>query len=80
MFAFQGLNAGQLIVTDDPLPPLDQFLGLVIETIDVAVFCGKLLISVGGQPIADQVGFEIALFLKASPRGEVKLSQGYLVS
>jgi hypothetical protein len=37
MFPFQGLNPGQLIVTDDPLPLLSQFLGLVIETIDVAI-------------------------------------------
>jgi hypothetical protein len=37
MLPFQGLDPGQLIVTDDPLTLLSQFLGLVIETIDVAV-------------------------------------------
>jgi hypothetical protein len=37
MLSFQSLDPGQLIVTDDPLPLLGQFLGLVIETIDVAV-------------------------------------------
>jgi hypothetical protein len=37
MLPFQGLNSGQLIVTDEPLPLLGQFLGLVIETVDVPV-------------------------------------------
>jgi hypothetical protein len=37
MLPFQGLDPGQLIVTDDPLPLPGQFLGLVIETIDVPV-------------------------------------------
>jgi len=37
MLPFQGLDPGQLIVTDDPLTLPGQFLGLVIETIDVAV-------------------------------------------
>jgi len=37
MLPLEGLDPGQLIVTDDPLPLLGQFLGLVIETIDVPV-------------------------------------------
>jgi hypothetical protein len=37
MLPFQGLNPGQLVITDDPLTLLGQLLGLVIETIDVAV-------------------------------------------
>jgi hypothetical protein len=37
MLSFQGLDPGQLIITDDPFTLPDQFLSLVIETIDVAV-------------------------------------------
>jgi hypothetical protein len=37
MFPFQSLDPGQLIITDDPLPLFGQFLGLVIEIIDVPV-------------------------------------------
>jgi hypothetical protein len=37
MLPFQGLDPGQLIVTDDPLTRLGQFLGLLIESIDLAV-------------------------------------------
>jgi hypothetical protein len=37
MLPLEGLDPGQLIVTDDPLPLLRQGLGLLIETIDVAV-------------------------------------------
>lgn len=72
MLPFQSLDPGQLIVTDDPLPLLSQCLRLVIETIDVAVFFVKLLISCGGQPIADQMGFKIGLFLKDVRRGGPK--------
>jgi hypothetical protein len=80
MLPFQGLNPGQLIVTDDPLTLLRQFLGPVIETVDVTVFLVKLLISCGGQPIADQMGFEIGLFLKDVRRGGPKSAQQYPVS
>ncbi len=72
MLPFQSLDPAQLIVTDDPLPLLSQCLRLVIETIDVAVFFVKLLISFGGQPIADQVGFDVGLFLKDVRRGGPK--------
>jgi len=75
MLPFQSLDPGQLIVTDDPLTLFGQFLGLVIKTIDVAVQLGKLLISVGGQPIADQVRFKIGLFLKDVRRGGPKSVQ-----
>jgi hypothetical protein len=37
MLPFQSLNPGQLIVTDDPLTLPGQFLGLMIEIIDVAI-------------------------------------------
>jgi hypothetical protein len=37
MFPFQSLDPGQLIVTDNPLSLLGQFLGLVIKIIDVPV-------------------------------------------
>ena len=80
MLPFQGLDPGQLIVTDDPLTLFSQFLRSVIETIDVAVFFVKLLIPFGGQPIADQVGFEIGLFLKDVRRGGPKSAQQYPVS
>jgi hypothetical protein len=80
MLPFQSLDPGQLIVTDDPLALLSQCLGLVIETIDVAVFFVKLLIPVGGQPIADLMGFEIGLFLKDVRRGGPKSAQQYPVS
>ena len=72
MLPFQGLNPGQLIVTDDPLTLLSQFLRLVIETIDVAVLFVRLLIPVGSQPIADQMGLDIVLFLKDVRRGGPK--------
>ena len=80
MLAFQRLDPGQLIITDDPLPLLSQFLGLVIETIDVAVFFVKLFILFGSQPIADQMGFEIGLFLKDVRRGGPKSAQQSPVS
>jgi hypothetical protein len=37
MLPLEGLNPGQLIITNDPLSLLGQFLGLMIETIDVPV-------------------------------------------
>jgi hypothetical protein len=37
MLPFQSLDPGQLIVTDDPFTLPAQFLGLVIEMIDVPV-------------------------------------------
>ena len=80
MLPFQGLDTGQLIVTDDPLALLNQLLGLVIETIDLTVYSVKLLISLSSQPIADQMGFEIGLFLKAFRRDGPKSAQRYPVS
>jgi hypothetical protein len=79
MLAFQGLNPGQLIVTDDPLPLLSQLLGPLIQPIDVAIFFSKLLIPVASQPIADQMGFEIGLFLKDVRRGGPKSAGQSLV-
>ena len=72
MLSFQGLDPGQLIVTDDPLTLPGQFLRPIIETIDVAVLFVKLLIPVGSQPIADQMGLDIGLFLKDVRRGGPK--------
>jgi len=37
MLPFQSLNPGQFIITNNPLSLLGQFLGLMIETIDVLV-------------------------------------------
>ena len=80
MLAFQSLNPGQLIVTDDPFTLLGEFLGPVIQVIDVATSLLKLLILFSPQPITDQMGFQIALFLKDVRRDGRKSVQLSLVS
>lgn len=64
MFAFQGLDTAQLIVTDDPLTLFGQGGGLMIVAVDVADFLIGLLIGSRRQPIPAQMGFNVPLFLK----------------
>jgi hypothetical protein len=69
VFALQGLNTAQFIGAHRPLTLLGQFKGLTIQAIDVFNLLIEALIGSGSQPIADQMRFEIALFLKVAPRG-----------
>ena len=64
MFTLKGLNASQFIIGNHSLPLFGQFWGLLIQLIDVADLLLKLLILSFAQPVADQVRFEIRLFLK----------------
>ena len=48
MLPLQGLHAGQLIVTDDPLPAISQLLSLVIQAIDVRALLLKVSVPLGG--------------------------------
>ncbi len=64
MGAFEGLHPGQFIVTDPPFALFDQFRGALIQVIEVLDFLLTPFSFARGQPIADQLGFEIALFLK----------------
>ena len=80
MLALQSLDPGHLIVTDEPLTLLSQFLSPVIQVIDGGTFLMKLLIPLGGQPVTDPVGFQIGLFLKDVRRGAAKSAQRYPVS
>ena len=69
MFAFEGLHPGQFVITDYPFPLLGQGWGALIQVIDIADFLIRPLIGPGRQPIADQMGFKIPLFLKDGRRG-----------
>lgn len=80
MLAFQRLNPGHFIVTDDPFTLLGEFLCPMIQAIDVGTFLLKLFIFVSRQPIADQMRFQIALFLKAVRRDGPKSVPLSLVS
>ena len=51
-----------------------RVLSLMIQVIDVGTFLLKLLIPLGRQPVADQMGFEIGLFLKDVRRGGPKFA------
>jgi hypothetical protein len=64
MFAFQGLDTGQFIIADDPFALASQFSRLMIQLIHIGILGLKLIIIFAGQPVADQMGFEIGLFLK----------------
>ena len=72
VFALQSLNTAQFIGAHRPLTLLGQFWGLTIQAIDVCNLLIEAFIGSRSQPVADQMRFEIALFLKASPRGEVR--------
>jgi len=80
VFALQGLYAAQLIDADHLLTLFRQFWRLPIQCVDVLYFLIKLLIEYRRQPVSDQMRFEIALFLKASPRVGARWYPGYLVS
>src|SRR5262245_33631420 len=67
MFPFQGLDASQLIVTDNPLPMLSQLGSPLIELIEFGGVHLIVLIPIGGQPVTAQVRFEIGLFLRRRP-------------
>jgi hypothetical protein len=67
VFPFQSLHTAQFIRADHSLTFLRQFRGLLIQAIYVLYFLVELLVSSWSQPVADQVGLEITLFLKASP-------------
>ena len=68
MFAFQGLHAAQFIGAQHLFSLLGQFRRLAIQSVDVLHLVVKVLVKDWCQPIAHLMGFEIALFLKASPR------------
>jgi len=72
MLAFQGLYTGQLIGRNRAFALGGQRRGLRIQPVDVRNLRIELLIGLGRQPVADQVRFEIPLFLKAGPHAGVK--------
>jgi hypothetical protein len=79
VLAFQSLHTTHFICAEHPFILLSQFWGLAIQGVDVLYFLVKLLIRNLCQPVPDQMRFEIAIFLKASPRVGARLSLGYLV-
>lgn len=64
MFAFQSLDTGQFIIADDPFALVSQVSGLMIQVVHIGILGLKLIILFAGQPVADQMGFKIGLFLK----------------
>ena len=68
MFSFQRLDAGQFVIADDPLALSSQFSRLMIQVINIRVLDLKFIIVFAGQPVADQMRFEISLFLKDGQR------------
>lgn len=79
MFPLQGLHAGQFIITDDPLALVSQLLSLLIQAIDITDFLIALLIEDTGQPIPDQMGLKIPLFLKDVRRDGGRWSRRFFV-
>lgn len=67
MFAFQGLHTGHFIQALRPFALLGQFWRLTIACVDVRGFGFELLIVLGRQPVAVQMGLDVRIFLKASP-------------
>jgi hypothetical protein len=57
----------------------DQFRGTLVQVVDVRDFLIPPVIIAWGQPIPDQMGFEIALFLKDVRRDAAKYLQRYFV-
>ena len=80
MLAFQSLYPTQLVRAERPFALFGQFWRLAIQGIDVLNFLIKLLVRNLCQPVPYQMGFEIALFLKASPRAGARFHQRCLVS
>ena len=80
MLTFQGLHTTQFISTDHAFAFLDQLGRLPIQVIDIFNFLVELFVMNFRQPIAHQMGLKVALFLKASPRVEVRFRQLCLVS
>ena len=76
VLAFQSLHATQFIRAERPFALLGQFRSLTIQGIDLLYFLIKLLISNLCQPVPYQMGFEIVVFLKASPRVGVRSDLG----
>ena len=68
VFPLQSLHTGQLIGAQRPFSLLDSLWCLAIHGVDVLYLLIKVLIRDWIQPIAHLMGFEIGLFLKASPR------------
>jgi hypothetical protein len=67
MLPFQSLHTAEFVCAKHPLILFGQFRSLAIQGIDILYFLIKLLVGNLIQPVANQVRFEIALFLKASP-------------
>ncbi len=55
MLVFAGLNAGHLIIRDDPLALVSQFCRTLIEAIDGATLDIKRFILLGVEPVATLV-------------------------
>jgi hypothetical protein len=79
MFAFESLHPGHFIIADDPFILLSQCGGTLIQVIDVLDFLITPFILAGCQPIADQMRFEIALFLKDVRRDAARYFLLYFV-
>jgi hypothetical protein len=72
VFAFQCLNTAQFVGAHHAFSLPGQFRRLTIQPIDVGNLFIEVFIGRRSQPIADQMRFEIALFLKAAPRDAVR--------
>jgi len=68
VLAFQSLHPTQFIRAEHPFALLGPFRSLTIQGIDVLYLLIKLPIRNLCQPVPNQMRFEIAFFLKASPR------------
>lgn len=78
--ALQGLHPAQFISGQDSLPLLGQNWRLAVQGVDILHFLVEAFIGHGIQPIAHQMRFEIAVFLKASPHDEGRWSRQCYVS
>ena len=67
MFPFQCLDTCHFVNAFKSFALLAALRSLLVASIDVVYFLVKSLTRFRRQPITDLMGFQIALFLKASP-------------
>jgi len=73
------LNACHLINRFNPFSLFGSLLCFLLDLIDIGNFALKLFINFRRQPVTNQVWFEIAFFLKASPHVGGRCWKGYAV-
>jgi hypothetical protein len=78
VLALQGLHPRQFIQADHTLPLLRQLGSLLIELVDIGHLLIQAFIWLGCQPRPDEMGPNVALFLKDAPHGEEKYARQFV--